>query len=102
MTLDFNVSNQSGVVRTVTKQFEFVVKNPCIDPNFVTVTAPLVNALTYIIDDPQATVDVHGSSMIQTVPITHTLCGIDIVFRATFDGSDATTTSQPLAYDSMS
>ena len=94
VTLTYKVSNQDGLVQSFEKQFEFTVKNPCVDPNFVTVSDPTVNALTYIVDNPTPTTDVHGEALISTVPITHTLCGTTVTYTAIYDGTvTATTTS---------
>ena len=76
--------------------FDLTVKNPCIDPNFVTITAPTMAALTYTISSDPAKFASHSAFTISTLPIPHTLCG-NIAYSATFDGTAVN--DDPLDYD---
>jgi hypothetical protein len=55
--------------------FVLTVKNPCIDPDFVTITAPTMLNLSYIIGTVGKSFAVHESSTIVAAPATLALCG---------------------------
>ena len=65
--------------------FTLTLKNPCIDPTFVTIeTSVLLNQFYELHEhDPIGFQFTHDPYTIQTVPITHGLCG-DLTYTSTF------------------
>jgi len=66
--------------------FDLTISNPCIDPDYVTITAPTIADISYIIAEGPIIFTAHDPFTIVTVPITHTLCG-DIAYEGMFDGT---------------
>ena len=69
-----------------TVNFNLIIKNPCIDQEYVTIEAPTFEPKSYIIDsEPSLTYDPEGEFTVETkYVIGHTLCG-DLNFVAKFN-----------------
>ena len=82
--------------------FNFQVKNPCIDPAYVTIeTKPLV-AQNYILYDPDPPATgaqwTHDAFVLNTVPVAHSLCG-GFTYEATFMGAAVGLVTAPMSFD---
>ena len=53
-----------------------VVKNPCVDSDFVTIEVAVFDDLEYTIGLVAETYDPHTVFLVKTKPITHSLCGV--------------------------
>ena len=92
----------SGETKTTTIDLNLTAKNPCVDQNFVTIQAQPLNALTYELESGAMTFAPHAEYIVNTVPITHTLCGT-LDYTSTYDGSPINSpTDQPLGYNPAS
>ena len=76
------------------------LKNPCIDPAYVTIESmPLVIHSYDLYDfDPTGLQWIHDPFNVNTVPISHTLCG-DLTYEATFMDNPIDTVSDPMKYN---
>lgn len=96
------VSGTSGYLYPVTEttSFNLKLKNPCIDPNFVTIVTQPALPQSYILYDlnPTGHQWVHDQFTLQTVPIDHDFCG-DFTYEATFMGDYVDAASLPMVYD---
>ena len=65
-----------------------IIKNPCVDPEFVTIVAPdNFEPQDYIIDSVLASLDAHGLFTVETNKVIgHNLCG-DITLTPSYDGA---------------
>ena len=75
------------------------MKNPCIDPNYVTIEkAVLLNQVYELYEyDPIGYQFTHDPFTVVTKPISHTLCG-DLVYTSTFMSQAINEVSTPLGY----
>ena len=76
----FDVLSPFSVDPIQTRQGSFVytIKNPCVDTNFVSITAPVteLSEETYIVAaTAQPWSPYIGNFIVSTNPVTHTLCG---------------------------
>lgn len=100
------VIGESGSSRTVTGSQYFLLrlKNPCIDPAFVTVeAAELPGGLEYALYDFDPDLGfkfVHEAFTVKTEPFIHELCG-DIAYKASFAGEKIGSTSPDVRYDEV-
>lgn len=88
----------------VSTSFNLRVKNPCIDPDFVSIqTVPLPSGLEYALFSFDATSRMefsHSSFIVVTSPIaSHTLCG-PLSYEATFESTPIDSSTSPMAYNS--
>ena len=93
-----NISEVSGFT-----SFALKVKNPCINPAFVTIDSKaLPTGEEYTLHELKVTGGysfTHTAFEIVTTPISHTLCG-DLTYVATFESITInTTTKPPMEYD---
>ena len=97
------VTGESGAVWTVEKKsmFYFVIKNPCLDSDFVEIVSIQMNDYSYCLYDeaPSGMQWTHSPFQVKTVPFEHTMCG-EITSRAIFRGDELTLESEPIRYDS--
>ena len=92
--------NTPTMVKT---EFNLAVRNPCIDPTFVTIEKePLPVGLEYILYDlkPNGFSFQHDAFTVKTVPIVHSLCG-PVFYDTIFEGLALTTSSSPMKYDTL-
>ena len=76
------------------------IKNPCVDPNFVSITPVSLKDQIYELTTMAPGFEwIHDAFEVTTVPTTHTFCG-DINYSATFMGNVVDSTTSPLSYDS--
>ena len=83
-------------------EFNLIVKNPCIDPAFVTIqSVPLPVGEQYILHSYDLLTRYefqHDAYTVVTQPIPHTLCG-DLDYQVTFNTASIDATTSPMAYD---
>ena len=69
----------NSIIRQATSSFNLRIKNPCIDPNYVTISPePLPTGLTYDLyafNRVKGYKFTHMMNEVATVPFTHDLCG---------------------------
>ena len=106
------VNGEIGITekQTGAASFTLTLKNPCIDPAFVTFPQPAISSQQYELfeHDPTGFKFTHDPVSITTSPIVHTLCGA-ISYKSTFmtasiDGVDAMVdySQDPVGYDPAS
>ena len=94
-----NVTPTSGKA-----SFDLTVKNPCISPDFVTIQAEALIDQSYELYeyDPDGFEFTHNEFRIQTVPISHELCG-GLTYTSTFNGLAINSSSAwPVKYNGSS
>ena len=76
------------------------MKNPCIDPAFITITSvPLQNTAYVLFEYPGTGFTFsHDPFVITTQPFQHDMCG-GLTYLATFMGNTITAATQPMNYD---
>ena len=89
-------------VQWLTCGFTLRLKNPCVDPHFVSISQPslpvsLLQPITYTLFD-SAEDYTHNMFEIVTEPIEHSLCG-DFELTPGFNGDTIDDESRPLSYD---
>ena len=84
----------------MTTDLNLTAKNPCVNTNFVTIQGQSLNPLMYTLDTgPKTFAPPHAEFLVNTVPITHTLCG-SLTYSATYDGNPINNpTDKPLGYN---
>ena len=91
----------SGESYTNTQTFKWVIKNPCIDTDYVNIESPGLDELTYIIYNPDILIEQHGEFFVVTTPVqieNFDLCG-PIVYEGRFkDVAVPETGGDPLSY----
>ena len=95
----------TATILEATSSFQLTVKNPCIDPAFVSIDqAALPAGLEYDLygfDDSLGFTFVHDPFSVSTSPlIGHTLCG-DVLYNVWFEGDLITDSTRPLRYDTL-
>ena len=101
---DFTVemTGTSGYLYPVTDvtSFNLRLKNPCIDPIFVSIQTAPVPAQQYILYDlaPTGLQWVHDPFTLVTVPFQHDYCG-DFTYEATFMNNPIDGTTAPMEHD---
>ena len=88
-----------------TSSFQLTVKNPCIDPTFVTIDKGTLPAGLeydlYAFDDSLGFTLMHDPFMVSTSPLVdHTLCG-DVHYKVWFNGNLVTDSTRPLRYNTL-
>ena len=76
------------------------LKNPCIDSDYVTIQTNLLAAKNYALHETTLAWT-HDAFVINTAPITHTLCG-ELSYEATFMNNPIDLDTNPMSYDSAS
>ena len=73
---------------TTNVEVDVIVKNPCIDPAYVTIGQAVLLDKIYELyeNDPVGFQFTHDEFTINTVPIAHTLCG-GLTYESRFDGT---------------
>lgn len=51
LSVVYKVTNYRGVARTYPTNFNLIVKNPCVDKEYVQIVAPVYSQLQYIVED---------------------------------------------------
>ena len=97
------VTGESGAVKTEASKsiFYFVIKNPCLDSDFVEIVSIQMNDYSYFLYDeaPSGMQWKHSAFHVKTVPFEHNLCG-EITSRAIFRGEELSLDTEPISYDS--
>ena len=86
--------------------FNLVIKNPCIDPDYVKILpVALPTGTEYILHDFEPTAKfefTHSPFTVDTKPLVgHSLCG-PLSYEATFRGSPIDASSEPMSYTGTS
>ena len=80
-------------------KFDLTIKNPCVDQNYVTISAPTFTEKSYIIDSGSITFSPEGEFTVVTTPVVgHDLCG-PFSFVAKYDS--VVVDNDPLAYNEV-
>ena len=91
----------SGESYSNTQTFKWVIKNPCIDTDYVNIESPGLEELSYIIYDPESLIEQHGEFFVVTTPEqieNFDLCG-PIVYEGRYEGVAVPETGgDPLSY----
>ena len=97
---EFVITGTSGD-KSASRSIIVVFKDPCIDPNYVTVIpATLVDQeYTLSTNAPNGLQYTHDAVTYTTSPIQHTLCG-EATYTATFNGNAIGPSDTPMKYDS--
>ena len=81
---------------TASSSFTLTLKNPCIDPNFVSIsTLPQLRSYYTLYDD--ALIYAHTPFTVTTYPSEHSLCG-PLIYLPSMDGGLLTTVTYPISY----
>ena len=81
--------------------FDLTFRNPCVDPDFVSVKKINLPDLDYTINSGSVTYDPHALFVIETTPIDHDFCGL-LTIVPTYEGAPLLDQSGPLTYDPAS
>jgi len=90
----------NDVSKTATASFILTIKNPCIDPNYVTIQTKPLNDQNYDLYDlaPNGLQWIHDAFVLNTLPFSHTLCG-GFTYKATFKDTAISASSSPMKYE---
>ena len=88
ITTTYTTTDYNGNTSTSTVTHTVIIKNPCVNPEFVTIVAPEnFDPQDYIIDSGSKSLDAHGVFTVETTPlIGHSLCG-EITLTPKYDGA---------------
>lgn len=99
------MTGESGAVSKVAGKgvFNLVVRNPCIDSDFVEIIhQPMLEIDYCLFDYPENKLSwSHAPYTVKTRPFEHTFCG-ETTHKAMFDDEDIDETSEPISYDAAS
>ena len=79
------VTEADGTMKTKTVTTTVIIKNPCLDPEHVTIEAAKFDDLDYTVDSGAKTYGAHAIFLVKTEPITHNLCG-NLVYEPRYNG----------------
>ena len=88
ITTTYTTTDYNGNTSTTEVTHTVIIKNPCVDPDFVTIQAPNDFLLQeYIIDSGLKDLNAHDMFTVETYPvISHSLCG-PITLTPKYDGA---------------
>ena len=79
------VTDSDGTKKTETVTTIVVVKNPCLDSEYVSIEVATFEDLSYAVNSGAKTYDSHSIFLVKTEPIPHTLCG-NLVYEPRYNG----------------
>lgn len=91
---------KSAPTSTGSNTFDWLIKNPCVDPNYVQILPTNITDQNYIVFDEPKTF-YHSDFVVQTTPVSHSLCGA-LTVNALYEGGPIDEDDMPLAYTSGS
>lgn len=62
----YSVLGNTNAVLTDSKSFTLTFKNPCVDQNYVSIVAPVLDNINYFIYDPAQTMPPHAEFIVNT------------------------------------
>jgi hypothetical protein len=83
------VTEADGTTKTETVTTTVVIKNPCLDSDYVTIEVALFDDLEYTVGTNPVTYNPHAVFLVKTVPIIHSLCGV-LVYEPRYNGQALT------------
>ena len=101
LSVTYNVYDYDGAIFTSsTVSFDLMIKNPCLDTNFVAITVPDVLNTNYRISDPAKTTAAFPPFTYTTTPGAHQLCG-DFTYTVTDSSGNTvpTASGDPITFN---
>lgn len=83
------MTNADGTQTTQSVTTTVIIKNPCLDPDYVTIEVATFADLEYTVGSGAVTYNAHPVFLVKTEPINHLLCGI-LQYEPRYNGESLT------------